>query len=50
MGKLVARMVGTAGFDARCYEAIEADSTANLQAIAVVVVSSIAAAIQELAS
>lgn len=45
MANLVARMVGAAGFNARSYEEVEADSTANMQAIAVVILSSVGAAI-----
>jgi len=45
MTNLVARMVGAAGFRAQSYEEVEADSSANLQAIAVVLLSSICAAI-----
>jgi len=42
---LLARMVGAACFNAQSYEDVEADPSATLPAIAVVVVSSIAAAI-----
>ena len=45
MDGLLARMVGTAFFNAQSYEAVEADPRATLPAIAVVVMSSIAAAI-----
>ncbi len=45
MDRLLARMVGTACFDAETYEDVEADPRATVPAIALVVVSSIAAAL-----
>ena len=38
-------MIGTAGFDVRSYEDVEADPATTIQAVAIVIVSSIAAAI-----
>lgn len=42
---LLARMVGTARLDAQSYEEVEADRSATIPAIGVVVISSLAAAI-----
>jgi len=41
----IKRIIGSARLDSACYEAVEADHHANFQAIAVVLISSIAGAI-----
>jgi hypothetical protein len=45
MGTFIRRMVGAARLDANTYEDVEADRSATIQALAVVVLSSIAAGI-----
>ena len=45
MSTLTARLVGSATLDARSYEEVEADTRANWQAVAVVVLSSLGAAL-----
>lgn len=44
MSTIANRLVGSAGLNARSYEEVEADRHANVQAIAIVVLSSVAAA------
>ena len=45
MSSFTSRLLGSASLNAQTYEEVEADKHANLQAIAVVVISSIAAAL-----
>jgi len=45
MSSLANRLLGSARFDAQSYEEVEADRNANLQAVAIVILSSVAAAV-----
>ena len=45
MSSLANRLLGSARFDAHSYEEVEADRNANLQAVVIVILSSVAAAV-----